>query len=306
MFDEEEGAARAYNAKIAELGLSYCRATNADIDGVLQPKPQTSSQYRGVTWDKTQGKPQGKWKVQVTAGEVGLKKETLCRYDEEISAAKAYDRFLREATPSSFAAKANFSGIDPPSEAAIRDYNAMSAPAKVAKAKRVVASVRTRRSGVETARQEEGGSKPGAKPGAKPAKPAAAKGSKRKSAPAPSSSCLACNMPDAAGDMTACEDCQGWAHFTCARRGALLPPRRSVALPRLRGGDGRRRRATCPRRAAAPPAVALEVDLADPLVAKLSGFWVDAPEVEAMKKRRNELLSSLPKVPDPHSGLRDR
>jgi len=149
------------------------------------------------------------------------------------------------------------------------------------------------------------GSKPGAKPGAKPAKPAAAKGSKRKSAPAPSSSCLACNMPDAADDMTACEDCQGWAHFTCARRGGAFfhrdaPWRCPVCAAAMVVAARRNLPASG---AAAPPAVALEVDLADPLVAKLSGFWVDAPEVEAMKKRRNELLSSLPKVPDPHFGL---
>ena len=54
-FDDEESAARSYNAKIAFLGLSHCRATNADIDGVLQPKPQTSSQYCGVFWVKTDG-----------------------------------------------------------------------------------------------------------------------------------------------------------------------------------------------------------------------------------------------------------
>lgn len=90
IFDEEEAAAWAYNAKIAELGLSHCRATNADIDGVLQPKPQTSSQHRGVGWDKTGGV----WKVQVTESEVGLKDQSLGRYGEEISAANAYDRFL--------------------------------------------------------------------------------------------------------------------------------------------------------------------------------------------------------------------
>ncbi|KAH8060539.1 hypothetical protein JL722_4643 [Aureococcus anophagefferens] len=48
LFDDEEAAARAYNAKIAELGLN--RKTNPEVGGALAEKPGMSSEFHGVAW----------------------------------------------------------------------------------------------------------------------------------------------------------------------------------------------------------------------------------------------------------------
>ncbi|KAK7231923.1 hypothetical protein SO694_00083060 [Aureococcus anophagefferens] len=138
-FYDEEAAARAYNAKIAKLGLSHCRATNADIGGVLQSKPEMSSQYMNVSWNNYHRH----WTVFVTASKVGLKRRKgLGNYDEEQLAAHAQDRFWREAVPSMFADKANFPAINPPTDADIRAFEHMSAADQAAKAERVAKSLK--------------------------------------------------------------------------------------------------------------------------------------------------------------------
>jgi hypothetical protein len=60
LFDDEEAAARAYNAAVEESGLR--RRTCAEgPDGRLLPKPSASSPYRGVFWNK----PRGAWTAAV-------------------------------------------------------------------------------------------------------------------------------------------------------------------------------------------------------------------------------------------------
>ncbi|KAH8067426.1 hypothetical protein JL721_7537 [Aureococcus anophagefferens] len=58
-FDDEEAAARAYNAKIADLGLN--RRTNLELLGVLVEKPASSSEFHGVNWHIQREK----WQVRV-------------------------------------------------------------------------------------------------------------------------------------------------------------------------------------------------------------------------------------------------
>ncbi|KAK7254277.1 hypothetical protein SO694_00009262 [Aureococcus anophagefferens] len=105
LFDDEEAAARAYNAKIAELGLN--RKTNPEVGGALVEKPGMSSEFHGVAWfarDET-------WQTQVTRStKCGLdgKKQHLGYYDDEHSAALAADAFRRVATPGHEPHKINF------------------------------------------------------------------------------------------------------------------------------------------------------------------------------------------------------
>ncbi|KAH8053258.1 hypothetical protein JL720_14739 [Aureococcus anophagefferens] len=105
-FESEDAAARAYNAKIAEVGLKK-RPTNPEIDGKLVPKPDMSSEYCGVSWDTFVSS----WKAQVNLSKAcGLdgKMQYLGRYANERSAALAVDAYLRVAMPSVAAAKSNF------------------------------------------------------------------------------------------------------------------------------------------------------------------------------------------------------
>ncbi|KAH8060830.1 hypothetical protein JL721_9053 [Aureococcus anophagefferens] len=70
LFDDEEAAARAYNAKIAELGLN--RKTNPEVGGALVEKPGMSSEFHGVAWfarDET-------WEVQVIRSKKKLRLKT--------------------------------------------------------------------------------------------------------------------------------------------------------------------------------------------------------------------------------------
>ena len=97
-YDSEEAAARAYNAKIAELGLK--RRTNPEIDGKLVPKPDMSSEYYGVTWFSRDSN----WMARI-------QRQYLGNYANERSAALAVDAYLRVAMPSVAAAKSNFPTI---------------------------------------------------------------------------------------------------------------------------------------------------------------------------------------------------
>ncbi|EGB02209.1 hypothetical protein AURANDRAFT_69095 [Aureococcus anophagefferens] len=105
LFDDEEAAARAYNAKIAELGLN--RKTNPEVGGALVEKPGMSSEFHGVAWyAQTET-----WQTQVTRStKCGLdgKKQHLGYYDDEHSAALAADAFRRVATPGHEPHKINF------------------------------------------------------------------------------------------------------------------------------------------------------------------------------------------------------
>jgi len=108
LFKSEDAAARAYNAKIAELGLK--RRTNPEIDGKLVPKPDMSSEYYGVTWFSRDSN----WTAQAYPSKAcGLdgKKQHLGYYANERSAALAVDAYLRVAMPSVAAAKSNFPTI---------------------------------------------------------------------------------------------------------------------------------------------------------------------------------------------------
>ncbi|KAK7242500.1 hypothetical protein SO694_00017220 [Aureococcus anophagefferens] len=105
-FASEDAAARAYNAKISELGLKK-RKTNPEIDGKLVPKPDMSSEYYGVNWDTCKHS----WKAQVQRLKAcGLdgKQIRLGRYANERSAALAVDAYIRVAMPSVAASKSNF------------------------------------------------------------------------------------------------------------------------------------------------------------------------------------------------------
>ena len=104
-FDDEEAAARAYNAKIAELGLN--RKTNPEVGGALVEKPGMSSEFHGVTWH---GRME-KWQTQVARSKkCGLdgKQQHLGYYDDERSAALAADAFRRVAMPGHEPHKLNF------------------------------------------------------------------------------------------------------------------------------------------------------------------------------------------------------
>ena len=108
-FESEDAAARAYNAKVAELGLKK-RPTNPEIDGKLVPKPDMSSEYYGVAWF-SRGRC---WMTQVSRSKsCGLDgKHQYCGcYANERSAALAADAYLRVAMPSIAAAKSNFPTI---------------------------------------------------------------------------------------------------------------------------------------------------------------------------------------------------
>ena len=107
-YDSEEAAARAYNAKIAELGLK--RRTNPEIDGKLVPKPDMSSEYYGVK----RFSRDSRWLAQPTRSKTcGLdgKLQYLGLYANERSAALAVDAYLHVAMPSIAAAKSNFPTI---------------------------------------------------------------------------------------------------------------------------------------------------------------------------------------------------
>ncbi|KAH8056772.1 hypothetical protein JL721_9890 [Aureococcus anophagefferens] len=98
-FKSEDAAARAYNAKVAELGLK-CK-TNPEIDGKLVPKPDMSSEYYGVSWFARDSN----WMARCF---LDGKHQHLGLYANERSAALAVDAYLRVATPSLAAAKSNF------------------------------------------------------------------------------------------------------------------------------------------------------------------------------------------------------
>jgi hypothetical protein len=104
-FDDEEAAARAYNAKIADLGLN--RKTNLELLGVLVEKPASSSEFHGVNWHVQREK----WQVRVyrskSCGLDGADQD-LGRYDDERSAALAADAFRRVAMPGHEPHKINF------------------------------------------------------------------------------------------------------------------------------------------------------------------------------------------------------
>jgi hypothetical protein len=57
-FVDEHTAAEAYNKKAVELFGEYARLNElpTDFTPVENPKPITSSNYRGVTWNKRKGK----------------------------------------------------------------------------------------------------------------------------------------------------------------------------------------------------------------------------------------------------------
>ncbi|KAH8044813.1 hypothetical protein SO694_00083046 [Aureococcus anophagefferens] len=104
-FDDEEAAARAYNAKIADLGLN--RRTNLELLGVLVEKPASSSEFHGVNWHIQREK----WQVRVYRSKrCGLDggDQDLGRYDDERSAALAADAFRRVAMPGHEPHKINF------------------------------------------------------------------------------------------------------------------------------------------------------------------------------------------------------
>ena len=107
-FDNEEAAARAYNAKIVELKLK--RPTNPEVDGKLVAKPDLTSKYVGVHWNSQTSS----WKAIVRRSKrLGLdgKMKFLGYYDNEKSAALAVDTYIRLAMPSVAAAKVNFPTI---------------------------------------------------------------------------------------------------------------------------------------------------------------------------------------------------
>jgi hypothetical protein len=108
-FKSEDAAARAYNAKIAELGLKK-RPTNPEIDGKLVPKPDLSSEYHGVTWFSHDSNWLAHACRSKTCGLDG-KQQHLGLYANERSAALAVDAYFRVAMPSLAAAKSNFPTI---------------------------------------------------------------------------------------------------------------------------------------------------------------------------------------------------
>ena len=95
-FDDEEAAARAYNAAVQKAGLR--RKMNREVNGQLQAKPERSSSYFGVSWNEGQKQ----WVASVTRfKKCGLdgKKQFVGLFDDEIDAAKAVDTYLREHMP---------------------------------------------------------------------------------------------------------------------------------------------------------------------------------------------------------------
>jgi len=105
VFDDEEAAARAYNAKIAELGLN--RKTNSEVGGALVPKSGMSSEFWGVAWDAQSETWKAQMARQKKCGHDG-KLQFLGRYDDEHSAALAADAYRRVAMPGHEPHKINF------------------------------------------------------------------------------------------------------------------------------------------------------------------------------------------------------
>jgi hypothetical protein len=95
-FDDEEAAARAYNDAVKKAGLRH--KLNREVDGKLQAKPEKSSPFRGVYWHKVAKK----WVAKVTRSKkCGLDgtQIKLGYFDDEIEAAKAVDKYIREHMP---------------------------------------------------------------------------------------------------------------------------------------------------------------------------------------------------------------
>ena len=107
-FDKEEVAARAYNAKIAELKLK--RQTNPEVNGQLVAKPDLSSKYVGVTWHNQSSMWAARVCRQKRLGFDG-KEKFLGLYDKERSAALAVDAYVRLVMPSVAAAKVNLPSL---------------------------------------------------------------------------------------------------------------------------------------------------------------------------------------------------
>ena len=95
-FDDEEAAARAYNDAVKKAGLR--RRLNQEVNGQLLAKPEMSSSFLGVAWHKGVKK----WAAKVTrSNKCGLDgtMKTIGRFDDEIEAAKAVDKYIREHMP---------------------------------------------------------------------------------------------------------------------------------------------------------------------------------------------------------------
>ncbi|EGB06554.1 hypothetical protein AURANDRAFT_65592 [Aureococcus anophagefferens] len=268
--------------------------------------------------------------------------------------------------PSSFAAKANFPGIDPPSEAVIRDYDAMSAPAKVAKAMRVVASLRdsakrvresnrrSRTSKKQRVSKGAAGAAPaGAAPAAPPRRPSGrsrkqisyAEGdddddasdasaddgsndvSKDAAGSAPAGAAPAGAAPAGAADgaevndfhcgacalrdtplMIQCEACDSWFHFGCVDLTSETVPDGAFFCGRCAAARAEEASASAALVALAvptldAPAAPHVLDADHRLVAKLGGFFSNAASAPVEKRKRDDALRGLKKVPDLHRDL---
>ena len=95
-FEDQEEAARAYNATVTRLGLR-CKL-NKVVNGKLQPKPKLSSQFNGVDWHEQKGK----WRASICHrkdyGGDG-KQQHFGYFEDERSAALAVDGYVRLAMP---------------------------------------------------------------------------------------------------------------------------------------------------------------------------------------------------------------
>lgn len=95
-FEDQEEAARAYNATVTRLGLR-CKL-NKVVNGKLQPKPKMSSQFNGVAWSTQMGK----WRASICHrkdyGGDG-KQQHFGYFEDERSAALAVDGYVRLAMP---------------------------------------------------------------------------------------------------------------------------------------------------------------------------------------------------------------